>query len=465
MNGFNNYLSKWAYALLSKPVCQLQRLLWSLCLFVLTAGAVQAATGVSTVYLHEDAMGSTVAVTDAAGDLVWQSTYDPYGEPEDDGAQVLSYTGHVYDEDSGLIYMGARYYDPDIGRFLAPDPVGFRASEPLSFNPYVYANNNPYRYVDPNGESPLEILTEILPAFANSIAPLTAFAVGTVTGDQALVNVAVGELSAMQVNNSIALASLIAPPGSAKAARLARGLCSFSPETLVGTPDGDREIASLKTGDTVWAKSERTGEISARTLTDAYSHWHDDLRLIEITDSAGGIEQIHTTDEHPFYVEGKGWVRADHLAAGDALLSLQGAALQVASNRTEAGEGLMYNLTVAEDHTFAVSGDWVWVHNDCGDSVSVTSREALRKAKVQNKIPRSAQPDRTWKPGTDAGRAEGLDSRNVKLYEYTNSSGEKIRIRHDRPAHYSDGGSQGSHFNAGKASDTKLKQHHNYGGQ
>ncbi len=48
--------------------------------------------------------------------------------------------------------MNARYYDPQVGRFMAMDPVGFVESNVHSFNRYTYANNNPYKYVDPNGE-------------------------------------------------------------------------------------------------------------------------------------------------------------------------------------------------------------------------------------------------------------------------------------------------------------------------
>ena len=62
----------------------------------------------------------------------------------------VGYTGHQWDNDSGLNYMQARYYDPLIGRFMSNDPVGFRDIH--SFNRYAYANNNPYKYVDPNGE-------------------------------------------------------------------------------------------------------------------------------------------------------------------------------------------------------------------------------------------------------------------------------------------------------------------------
>jgi RHS repeat-associated protein len=99
------------------------------------------------------------------------------------------------------------------------------------------------------------------------------------------------------------------------------------------------------------------------------------------------------------------------------------------------------------------------------DTNSSTRREAFRNAKDQNSIPRSQQPDKTIKPGTKEGDQAGLDKRNVKQDEFTNSKGEKVIIREDKPANYPDGGSQPPHFNAGRGpieQPKELKQHHNY---
>jgi hypothetical protein len=51
--------------------------------------------------------------------------------------------------------MQARFYDPQVGRFLSTDPVDFRDDDPFTFNRYSYGNNNPYRYVDPDGRMTL----------------------------------------------------------------------------------------------------------------------------------------------------------------------------------------------------------------------------------------------------------------------------------------------------------------------
>jgi len=48
--------------------------------------------------------------------------------------------------------MKARWYEPELGRFLSPDPVQYQPGNPTSFNRYAYANNSPYSFTDPDGE-------------------------------------------------------------------------------------------------------------------------------------------------------------------------------------------------------------------------------------------------------------------------------------------------------------------------
>jgi RHS repeat-associated protein len=62
-----------------------------------------------------------------------------------------SYTGHQYDQTTGLIYAQARYYDPALGRFLGVDPMAVDTTNAFNFNRYAYANNSPYKFTDPDG--------------------------------------------------------------------------------------------------------------------------------------------------------------------------------------------------------------------------------------------------------------------------------------------------------------------------
>jgi RHS repeat-associated protein len=117
--------------------------------FFMTSASLCSA-GERVEYIHTDALGSVVAVTNQAGEVISRASYEPYGATQDrsDGP---AYAGHVSDLETGLSYMQQRYYDPDAGRFLSVDPVGPGRSSGALFNRYYYAGNNPYRYYDPDG--------------------------------------------------------------------------------------------------------------------------------------------------------------------------------------------------------------------------------------------------------------------------------------------------------------------------
>jgi RHS repeat-associated protein len=76
--------------------------------------------------------------------------YTPWGEAlrvKEDVPQPLRYAGREYDAESGLYYVRARYYDPELGRFNSEDPIGLAGG----INPYVYAGNDPVNSTDPLG--------------------------------------------------------------------------------------------------------------------------------------------------------------------------------------------------------------------------------------------------------------------------------------------------------------------------
>lgn len=124
-----------------------------LCLLLL-CGMVNA-NEVFVTYYHNDHLGSPVAATDETGNLLWREHYRPYGERQDrpgyQGYGTLGFTGHAQNQANGLVYAGARYYDPLIGRFLSVDPKEASEETPGSFNRYAYSLNNPYGYSDPDG--------------------------------------------------------------------------------------------------------------------------------------------------------------------------------------------------------------------------------------------------------------------------------------------------------------------------
>jgi|SRR3989344_1893855 len=97
-------------------------------------------------YYHKDNLGSIRAITDSVGAVVYSTSYEPFGnEFSQTGSSEYSYTGKPKDN-SGLMYYGARYYDPSLGRFTQIDPI-----LSADASPYVYVKNNPLIFVDPSG--------------------------------------------------------------------------------------------------------------------------------------------------------------------------------------------------------------------------------------------------------------------------------------------------------------------------
>jgi RHS repeat-associated protein len=109
-----------------------------------------AAAYAGTYYYHFDALGSVVALTDDEGDTVQVYEYDVYGRVgaiDASHPNRLLFTGREYDKETGLYYYRARYYNPQIGRFLQTDPVGYDAG----MNLYTYCKNDPVGLGDPYG--------------------------------------------------------------------------------------------------------------------------------------------------------------------------------------------------------------------------------------------------------------------------------------------------------------------------
>jgi RHS repeat-associated protein len=81
--------------------------------------------------------------------------YGIFGQVIDEEEQVenhFKYVGAfgVMDEGNGLYYMRARYYDPEVGRFISKDPIGLEGG----INLYAYVGGNPLNYIDPLGLTP-----------------------------------------------------------------------------------------------------------------------------------------------------------------------------------------------------------------------------------------------------------------------------------------------------------------------
>jgi len=114
--------------------------------------AALSASAQTVRYIHTDALGSVVLMTDKDRNVVERSEYEPYGSVLNHAVtDGPGYTGHVMDASTGLTYMQQRYYDPQIGILLSVDPIVPYAQPDRNFNRYNYAASNPYRYIDPDG--------------------------------------------------------------------------------------------------------------------------------------------------------------------------------------------------------------------------------------------------------------------------------------------------------------------------
>ena len=106
-----------------------------------------------TYFYHADGLGTITELTDSAGAIAKAYAYDGYGNVLDAPGSVeqpYAYTGRELDPESGLYYYRARYYDPNIGRFLQQDPIKLFGG----MNLYRYVRDNPANGTDSSGLDP-----------------------------------------------------------------------------------------------------------------------------------------------------------------------------------------------------------------------------------------------------------------------------------------------------------------------
>jgi len=110
---------------------------------------------VTYYYLSGIGTPGIVGLIDSTGKLWNRYRYTPWGALEDSLEQVpnvLKYAGREYDPETNLYYNRARYYDPQLARFLSEDPIG----QGGGINQYAYAGNNPIGAMDPSGTCGLD---------------------------------------------------------------------------------------------------------------------------------------------------------------------------------------------------------------------------------------------------------------------------------------------------------------------
>jgi hypothetical protein len=108
-----------------------------------------------------------------------------------------------------------------------------------------------------------------------------------------------------------------------------------------------RSIEALQVGDLVLARDQHDPSAPAelRRVTQAFRRTSDHIRVLTIEGDDGNIEILRTTDEHPFYVRGRGWVGAGELRVGDLVQEMDGTWQSVlAMDRQSHSDGIaVYN--------------------------------------------------------------------------------------------------------------------------
>lgn len=111
-------------------------------------------TAAKDYYYLYNGHGDVVQIVDTSGNVINSYSYDVWGNitSQTEGiSNSFKYAGEMYDSETGLYYLRARYYDPSIGRFINEDTDEGQINNPLSLNLYAYVSNNPLLYTDPTG--------------------------------------------------------------------------------------------------------------------------------------------------------------------------------------------------------------------------------------------------------------------------------------------------------------------------
>ncbi len=373
----------------------------------------------SETYLYvKNLQGDIIAIVDELGEVIVEYSYDAWGNVTFSESSLqnmtkastlcfvspFTYRGYCYDYDIELYYLQSRYYSAEIGRFINTDDTQIAIAtqgEILGANLFAYCNNNPVMNVDFTGTIAANVVGAVIGTVIGIVggAFLGNWLAGVlnlsgwkrttfIVGVSALVGAAAGVIGyfigpyvakiatklanyvlKLLQNGKIAFQKL---SRNAKSAIRSIGkLGCFVEGTPVLTSNGNVPIESLSVGDLVWSENPQTGECGWKTITQIFVKTTNVLVTLK-TDS----QEIITTEEHPFWVVGKGWTKAASLKEGDLLKLSNGDSLQICKVDIEytSTPVVVYNLEVEDWHTYFVGTESVLVHNQCARDFAKASR-------------------------------------------------------------------------------------------
>lgn len=212
-------------------------------------------------YLHRDAIGSIVALTDANGKLIERLSYDEWGARSGDSGSRHhtvrdGFTGHLHLDGLGLIHMQARVFDPELGRFISADTVLDGPESTQGYDRYAYVRNNPLRYTDPTGHFFLfDFFAGIVNAIVSVVSAVVNAAIEIVRGVIDLTVKAIQAVGSFIAENwrtiltvaaVVAVTIVAAPLGAVAAGAIAGAVGSGLSTALYGGSIGDILLSMFK---------------------------------------------------------------------------------------------------------------------------------------------------------------------------------------------------------------------------
>ena len=364
-------------------------------------------------YYINDYIGTPQKLFNSSGAVTWSAEFSAFGQAHIDPASTvrnpLRFAGQFYDEITGLHQNMHRDYDPMSGRYLQSDPIGIAGG----LNTYMYAGNNPSTYSDPTGEFIIPVGTAAAAAYARCVTQCTAVgavaagagaAVDYLGGEDCNVDMgavvgAMGQTAASCAKECLNPFNWFGGGAKKKAPKNQKKPCNcFVEGTEVLTDEGPVSIEEIEIGDRVASRDEKTGEFEYKEVVNLFQFENREVFDLRFAEENGDIEEFRVTAEHPFYIEGRGWVEVRDLNSGDVAHDIDGDVLVVLDVLPVEKLYETYNFEVADFHTYFVGEDGVWVHNDCDEEEETLIRFGTEEETLESLAEQAAAAEENGFP-------------------------------------------------------------------
>jgi len=160
----------------------------------------------------------------------------------------------------------------------------------------------------------------------------------------------------------------------------------FVKGTLVHTQRGLVAIEEVRIGDGVLSQPDDQGEVVYKRVDDKFVYHDKSIWEVRVVDGVGIEHQFIATPNHPFWVNNLGWSGVEFLEAGQELELTDKQLVEIVSVRDLDHTAVVYNMEVADFHTYYVGELGIWVHNmRCGE-IEGTKVEGANKTGQSGKL-------------------------------------------------------------------------------